>query len=73
VSAVLQSPVPAALQGVATTTWTFARDTFSGLSHLEGKTVAILADGSPEVPQVVTSGTVFFRTRRASCTSGCLT
>jgi hypothetical protein len=28
VSAVLQSPVPAALQGVPTTTWTFARDTF---------------------------------------------
>jgi hypothetical protein len=58
VSATLQSPVPVALQGVATTTWTFARDTFSGLSHLEGKTVAILADGSPEVQQVVTSGSV---------------
>jgi hypothetical protein len=58
VSATLQAPVPAALQGVPTTTWTFARDTFSGLSHLEGKTVAILADGSPEVPQVVTSGTI---------------
>jgi hypothetical protein len=58
VSAVLQSPVPAELQAVATTTWTFARDTFSGLGHLEGKTVAILADGSPEVPQVVVGGTV---------------
>lgn len=58
VTAILQSPVPAALQGVDTTTWTFARDTFSGLDHLEGETVAILADGSPEVPQVVTNGTV---------------
>jgi hypothetical protein len=57
-TAVLQSPVPAALQGIATTTWTLARDTFSGLSHLEGETVAILADGSPEVPQVVVNGAV---------------
>ena len=58
VTALLQSPVPAALQGIATTTWTFARDTFSGLSHLEGKTVAILADGSPEVPRAVVGGSV---------------
>lgn len=58
VTAILQSVVPAALQGIATTTWTFARNTFSGLSHLEGKTVAILADGSPEVPQVVVAGSV---------------
>lgn len=58
VTATLQSPVPASLQATATTTWTLARDTFSGLSHLEGLTVAILADGSPEVQQVVTSGAV---------------
>lgn len=58
VVATLQSPVPAALQNVATTTWTFARDVFSGLGHLEGETVAILADGSPEVPQVVTGGAI---------------
>lgn len=58
VTAVLQSPVPAALQNIATITWTFARDTFSGLGHLEGKTVAILADGSPEVPRVVISGSI---------------
>lgn len=58
VTATLQSPVPASLQGVPTVTWTFARDTFSGLDHLEGLTVAILADGSPEVPQVVTAGAV---------------
>lgn len=58
VTGVLQSPVPVSLQSVATTTWTFARDTFMGLGHLEGLTVAILADGSPEVPQVVTSGTI---------------
>lgn len=32
--------------------------TLSGLSHLEGKTVAILADGAVHPPRVVTSGTV---------------
>jgi hypothetical protein len=58
VTGILQAPVPASLQSTATTTWTFARDTFSGLSHLEGRTVAILADGSPEVQQVVTDGQI---------------
>jgi hypothetical protein len=58
VTAILQSPVPAALQAMATTTWTFARDTFSGLEHLEGMEVAILADGSPEVPHTVTDGQI---------------
>ena len=32
--------------------------TFSGLEHLEGKTVSILADGSVEPQQVVTSGQI---------------
>jgi hypothetical protein len=32
--------------------------TISGLEHLEGKTIAILADGSPVAPQVVTNGQV---------------
>jgi len=58
VTALLQSPVPASLQATATTTWTFARDVFSGLSHLEGCNVAILADGSPEPQQVVSGGQV---------------
>lgn len=33
----------------------------SGLHHLEGKTVAILADGAVETPQVVVNGAVTFR------------
>lgn len=41
-----QKDVPAAFQSTAFTNWTFARDSFGGLGHLEGKTVAILADGS---------------------------
>jgi hypothetical protein len=31
---------------------------FTGLDHLEGETVAILADGSKETPQVVTAGRI---------------
>lgn len=57
-TATLEAPVPAELQNVATTEWTFARDTFSGLDHLEGCEVAILADGSPEPAQTVVNGTV---------------
>lgn len=37
--------IPAELRGAATTTWTRAVDTLSGLSHLEGKTLAVTADG----------------------------
>lgn len=54
----LETPLPATLQGVASASWTFARNTFSGLDHLEGKTVAICADGASLAPQVVTGGSV---------------
>lgn len=37
--------VPTSLRATATTTWARAVDTFSGLSHLEGKDVAVLGDG----------------------------
>jgi hypothetical protein len=43
-----------AFRGVATATWAFARDTVSGLTHLAGKTVSILADGAV-MPQVTVS------------------
>ncbi|MGE9528135.1 hypothetical protein, partial [Escherichia coli] len=44
--------VPAVLRNAATTNWQMARQTFSGLSHLEGQTVNILSDASVE-PQKV--------------------
>jgi hypothetical protein len=47
-----------AFRGVATATWAFARDSISGLSHLEGKTVSILADGAVMPQRTVTSGAV---------------
>ena len=40
------SAVPAGLRNFATRNWALALQTFGGLSHLEGKSVAILADGN---------------------------
>lgn len=50
--------IPVHLRGVAVTSWAFARNSISGLSWLEGKTVSILADGAVHPQRVVTSGTV---------------
>lgn len=50
--------VPAAFRGVATANWGKAVDDLSGLSHLEGKTVAVLADGVVEAQQVVVDGAI---------------
>lgn len=50
--------VPASLRNEPAVRWGRARATFSGLSHLEGKTVNILADGNVEPQAVVTSGSV---------------
>jgi hypothetical protein len=50
--------VPAAFRNVALTTWTRAVDQVAGLSHLEGKTVSVFADGFVETPQVVTGGSI---------------
>jgi hypothetical protein len=50
--------LPTALRNTATTRYSFARNTISGLSWLEGKTVSILADGAVQPRKVVTSGTI---------------
>ncbi|MGX9962230.1 hypothetical protein ACVFYP_02845 [Roseomonas sp. F4] len=44
----------AALSGVATT----PQDDWSGLMHLEGRTVGVLADGAPAAATIVTSGAI---------------
>lgn len=56
VNAVGTVPVP--LRAYAASTWTLLRDTISGLEHLEGKAVAILADGSVQGQRVVTAGAI---------------
>ncbi|WP_204311451.1 hypothetical protein, partial [Stenotrophomonas maltophilia] len=50
-----QTIVPESLRGISATRWGFAATTISGLGHLEGKTVSILADGNV-APQAVVSG-----------------
>ena len=56
--AIIDNQLPASLRSVATATWAFARDSISGLSHLEGKTVAILADGAVMAQRTVSSGAI---------------
>ena len=50
--------LPAALRDTFTANWAFCRNTFSGLGHLNGYTVSILADGAVQSPLLVTTGTV---------------
>jgi len=58
VTAILNRLIPAAYRNSARTDWEFARNTMSGLGHLEGKSVCILADGNELPQQVVTGGAV---------------
>lgn len=53
-----QSIVPESLRSIACVRWGRAKATFSGLAHLEGKTVSILADGNVEPQAVVVGGSV---------------
>lgn len=57
-NALVSPPVPAGVTFGATTSWAWARPTVSGLTWLEGETVAILADGAVQPPATVTGGTV---------------
>ncbi len=50
--------VPEEIRALPFTLWAFARDTFTGLSHLEGKVVSVLADGNVAPQQIVTSGAI---------------
>ncbi len=50
--------LPADLRGSATAQWAWARDSIAGLSHLEGKTVSILAEGAVMAQKVVSGGAI---------------
>ena len=56
VSVKFLDPVPAAVQDVADSNWTFARTTFAGFLNLVGQTVAVFADGGTMPQQVVAAG-----------------
>jgi len=50
--------LPAGLQNTATTAFEVARNTISGLTWLEGKTVSILENGAVHPQRVVTGGSI---------------
>lgn len=52
------SIVPDSLRGVSASRWGIAALSVSGLSHLEGKTVSILADGNVGPQKVVIGGSI---------------
>jgi hypothetical protein len=54
----LEGALPAAFQNVPAASWGWARDTISGLDHLEGLSVNVLADGVVQGPFVVAGGQV---------------
>ncbi len=54
----LLAALPAALRSVATTAWAFARDTITGLDHLEGQTVQVFGDGLVQATRVVSGGAI---------------
>lgn len=56
--ATLDQALPVAFQNAGTTSWGFARDSFSGLSHLEGKAVMVLGDANPQGPFTVAGGAI---------------
>ncbi|WP_233281640.1 hypothetical protein [Pseudomonas tructae] len=53
-----QTIVPESLRGVSATRWGLAASTITGLDHLNGKTVSLLADGNVAPQQVVVDGAV---------------
>lgn len=54
------TPLPPDFDAVAdiTSDWSFKRDNLSGLGHLEGQTVQVLADGATHPDKVVTAGAI---------------
>lgn len=60
----------AAFRNVATTSYGFARNSISGLSHLEGKTVSILADGAVLPQEVVVGGAIAIDRAAVKITAG---
>lgn len=53
-----QTIVPDSLRGIAATRWGLAATTISGLAHLEGKAVSILADGNVMPQRAVSGGSI---------------
>jgi hypothetical protein len=50
--------LPASLQATPRSTWQIKKTSVTGLSHLEGQTVQVLADGAAHPDRTVTSGSI---------------
>ena len=70
VSAVLGGPAPASLRNIATADWSAMVTVLTGLDHLEGKSVAILGDGSIVPSQPVSGGAVALDGAYSKVTAG---
>lgn len=70
VTGTLEAPLPAELQAASTTNWAWARDTLTGLNHLEGQEVTVLADASVQGPFTVVGGAIVLTTPAAIATVG---
>jgi hypothetical protein len=57
-------PITSYLQGGITTTWTYAKTNFSGLTNLAGQTIAVQADATV-LPQITVSATGTFTLQTA--------
>ena len=66
----IDNTLPTALRNTPINSFSFARDSVSGLSWLEGKTVSILADGAVHPQRVVTGGTVMLDQAASKVTVG---
>jgi len=66
---VIEDSFPSAPAGPSTV-WTWGRDTLSGLAHLEGKKVQVVADGVVMQAQTVTSGAISIRTKAGATAVG---
>lgn len=53
-----KATLPASLRDVAQTSWAIARDTLTGIAHLDGRTVSALADGEIVTGLTVSGGSV---------------
>lgn len=70
VSATLDIAPHASLQGRATGNWALASRTLGGLWHLEGRELAVLADGSVQPNATVTNGTIVLPRASGSIVAG---
>lgn len=69
-TATLLADVPAGLYGVALDQWAFAQTTVSGLSHLEGESVGVFADGIDYGDFIVASGAIDIGSTFARASAG---